>query len=1204
MTERSVKVRLSADVAEGVRNVRQFGAETKKSMGEAEKATASSSRALDDLGSTAGRVGLAAATGLGLATKAAMDWESDWAGVTKTVDGTAAQMAVLEDELRGLATTLPATHSEIAGVAEAAGQLGVAREDITDFTRTMVDLGETTNLTAEDAATSIAQMSNVMRTAPEDVDNLGAALVALGNDGASTERQIIEMAQRMAGAGAQIGLAESDLLAIANAAASMGIEVEAGGTAVSRVFTDMAKATAQGGEKLDLFARTAGMSAREFAAAFESDPARAFAAFTQGLDRINKSGGDVFTTLDQLSLSDVRVSQALLGMAASGDLLTDSLDLGAQAWEENTALALEAAKRYDTSAAQVQIAWNNIKDAAIEFGEVALPVVEGVAGAVSGLAQTVGDLPAPVKSVTMSLLGITAVLGSGLWFGTKVVGAVNSTKDSLQTLGLIGDKTAGSLDGVAVSGGKAQKAMRGLGAAAVVLAGLSIGDSLQRQVDETLPGMEELTRQLIELAQSGSAAALSSEFDSLGSSIERLTDRNWAQKLQDSIYSKAGFLGSDSAVDEAKAEIEALDAALANLVTAGNAEMAAAVLDNLVASGKLSADELASMRPLLEGYDEALAGAENAATLAAEGTDEFADSTRGAAEEAMSFAAALETATEEMRDAREEALRAANAELNYEEALLDVRDAANENTGVLQRNGDAKRGMAREAIEAKRELFGLADAWNNQSDAAKNVPGAYRGAIRAFVDAATQMGYGREEARLLAKEILEIPNRKVRVEADTSDARASIFALNALVDSVDTHRVIQFRVQTIGQVPATFTGSQTYRATGGPIPGRSPHKRADNIPIMATAGEYMHQVDAVDYYGLGVMDAINQRRIPRTALQGYADGGLIGGRPGLAAGGSVEQRIELLRLQQQINELRKDLNATGKDSIKGLNRQIAALELRQTQAELRAARNAPLREFRQGMREARAGFDIEPGMTRPEVRTEIADLRRGIREAGGEWTRRMRRQADVLIEVTGRYQKQARLLEKQEQALDDAREALQELRVQAASYGQTVAGTFDNNIFGEGLAGLQVRLEADTNDLAASITAWEQAAAKGLDGPLAEALYASGDVGTAQQLAGLTPAQIDAYEQMFAARAEKQAQASAFAQEQIFAPRLQQAQETVRENTALVRDTREVMKNLSNRMENLEQRLENGVARGAAQGVKDGMTGRSRQQGAKARARG
>ena len=73
---------------------------------------------------------LASVGALGLAAKAAMDWESSWAGVQKTVDGSPQQMAALEAGLRGLARELPATHTEIAAVAEAAGQLGIETPNV------------------------------------------------------------------------------------------------------------------------------------------------------------------------------------------------------------------------------------------------------------------------------------------------------------------------------------------------------------------------------------------------------------------------------------------------------------------------------------------------------------------------------------------------------------------------------------------------------------------------------------------------------------------------------------------------------------------------------------------------------------------------------------------------------------------------------------------------------------------------------------------------------------------------------------------------------------------------------------------------------------------------------------------------------------------------------------------------------------------
>src|SRR5690606_5279529 len=87
---------------------------------------------------------------LGLSANAAIDWETAWAGVTKTVAGTASETAVLDGLLRQRAAELPAPHGEIAAVAEAAGKLGLSRENIPSFTRTIIDLGETRNLSAQE----------------------------------------------------------------------------------------------------------------------------------------------------------------------------------------------------------------------------------------------------------------------------------------------------------------------------------------------------------------------------------------------------------------------------------------------------------------------------------------------------------------------------------------------------------------------------------------------------------------------------------------------------------------------------------------------------------------------------------------------------------------------------------------------------------------------------------------------------------------------------------------------------------------------------------------------------------------------------------------------------------------------------------------------------------------------------------------------
>jgi TP901 family phage tail tape measure protein len=114
----------------------------------------------------------------------------------------------------------------------------------------MIDLGNTTNLSADEVATSLAQLMNVMGTSAGDVERLGSALVDLGNKGASTERDIVQMAQRIAAAGASVGLSEQDVLGFASALSSVGVEAEAGGTAISASFKQIDSAVRAGGRSV------------------------------------------------------------------------------------------------------------------------------------------------------------------------------------------------------------------------------------------------------------------------------------------------------------------------------------------------------------------------------------------------------------------------------------------------------------------------------------------------------------------------------------------------------------------------------------------------------------------------------------------------------------------------------------------------------------------------------------------------------------------------------------------------------------------------------------------------------------------------------------------------------------------------------------------------------------------------------------------
>lgn len=310
-----------------------------------------------------------------VSTKASIDYESAFAGVRKTVDATEAEFKEFSNEIRQMSKEIPATASAIAEVAEAAGQLGVKNESLMGFTRTMTDLGVATNMASADAATALARLANITQMPQANFDRLGATIVALGNNLATTESEIVDMALRLAGAGKQIGMTEDQILSFAGSLSSVGIEAEMGGSAFSRVMIDMAMAAQMGGDNLKLFSSVAGMSANQFKEQFERDATGALISFVEGLGRMSKAGENTFLVLDKLGLSEIRVRDTLLRASGAGDLFRNSIELGSKAWAENTALTNEANARYETTASQLKMLGNRITDAAITLGDALVPAL-------------------------------------------------------------------------------------------------------------------------------------------------------------------------------------------------------------------------------------------------------------------------------------------------------------------------------------------------------------------------------------------------------------------------------------------------------------------------------------------------------------------------------------------------------------------------------------------------------------------------------------------------------------------------------------------------------------------------------------------------------------------------------------------------------------------------------------------------------------
>ncbi len=342
--------------------------------------------------------------------KASVEFESAQTGVFKTVDGTEAELLAITDEIKNMTTEMPATTTEIAAVAEAAGQLGVATNDVMDFTKVMINLGESTNLTEDDAASAFAKFANITGTASENYSRLGSVVVDLGNNFATTEADIVAMSTRLASAGTLAGFSESEIMALSAAMSSVGIEAEAGGTAMTQTFSNIEKAVETQSESLTEFARVAGMSADEFATAWKTSPVEALQSFIAGLGKLDDQGESSVLVLETLGLTGVRQSNMLKSLGLAAETLGDAVNTANKAWNENTALTVEANKRYATTASKLQMLQNTYGNLQVAIGDVYTPTVATLADVGMDALKTVTEFveknPELVKAITALGIGV------------------------------------------------------------------------------------------------------------------------------------------------------------------------------------------------------------------------------------------------------------------------------------------------------------------------------------------------------------------------------------------------------------------------------------------------------------------------------------------------------------------------------------------------------------------------------------------------------------------------------------------------------------------------------------------------------------------------------------------------------------------------------------------------------------------------------
>lgn len=366
---------------------------------------------------------------LGLSAKTAIDFEDAFVGVQKTVEGTDAELEKIRKDIMLLSNKIPIATTELFELAEEAGQLGIATKDITNFTETMAKLGSATNLSATEAGEAIATFVNVMGTLPENYERIGSVIVKLGNNSKATESDIMNMAQRMSGAAATLGMTESSVFGLATALSSVGLEAEMGGTAISRVMNDFNRAASGVETKygtLAQYAEICGMSTKQFADTVKNDAGEALKQFVIGLGDSNRTGKGTIQLLSDLGVNEVRLTDTMLRLANASGTVDEYMKMADEEWIRNTALTTEASRKYADTASQIQIAKNKLGELADKFGQAMLPTINSFLDKAGKVIDWFGNLSEGSKKTITSLLLFTATLYP---IAKGVKGITNTAKD-------------------------------------------------------------------------------------------------------------------------------------------------------------------------------------------------------------------------------------------------------------------------------------------------------------------------------------------------------------------------------------------------------------------------------------------------------------------------------------------------------------------------------------------------------------------------------------------------------------------------------------------------------------------------------------------------------------------------------------------------------------------------------------------------------
>lgn len=342
--------------------------------------------------------------------------------VGKTADIQGEELDQLGRSIQEIGTRVPLPTARLLELASAAGQVGVSGSaDIAKFAETLGKLETATDVAGEEGARALARLLNLTGESASNVDRLGSALTALGNNLAATEQEIVQTATFLGSATSAYEVNTQAVVGLSGALRALGQRAETSGSSIGAAFAEIDSALAEGGENLETLQRLTGQTAAELQDAFGQNAERVLVDFADGLGQLTSAAQS--KVLEDFNLAGRETRRVIQAMSGNIETVRKALSMANDEWGTATALNLEAARTAESFSAQMTFLGNAVNRAAVEIGRELAPVIVQIANDLADFlneASETGSLEDTFEGVA----GAAKVLADNLDAVVVVAGAL------------------------------------------------------------------------------------------------------------------------------------------------------------------------------------------------------------------------------------------------------------------------------------------------------------------------------------------------------------------------------------------------------------------------------------------------------------------------------------------------------------------------------------------------------------------------------------------------------------------------------------------------------------------------------------------------------------------------------------------------------------------------------------------------------------